>query len=297
MELAYNRQRKYGPKARGTATTEFLVSLAVFVPLFITIPVIGKYISFKQKNIESSRYAVWERTVWSDEKGRWNDNENSKTDDGIAREVDRRLYGSQIQGMASSNITDNTLWTDRNHKRMLALAPKDKHRISVTVSADVSPVKDHFTDNLAYKGIPYIGDGIESVSGIIDSTLGQFVSDCKDLPGVDFKHGMNLGSKTYASITVAANAKNMAPMTQKTSKDKNNLTFSSSGSILSNAWTAPTEAIFNERVGKLVVDESVRCLASPARLISIFFPYKEGKAARSVASAEKSTVLLDAYKK
>lgn len=296
MELANNKSTN-SRQARGTATTEFLVSLAVFVPLFITIPVIGKYISFKQKNIESNRYAVWERTVWSDEKGRWNDNENSKTDDGIAKEVDRRLYGSQIQGMASTDITENSLWTDRNRNKMLALAPKGKHRISVKVGADVSPVKDHFTDNLAYKGIPYVGDGMEKVSGVINSTLGKFVSDCKDLPGVDFKRGMNLGSKTYASITVAANAKNMAPMTKKTTTEKNNLSFSSSGSILSNAWTAPSEGIFRQRVGKLVVDESVRCLGSPARLISIFFPYKEGKAARNVVSGEKSTVLLDTYKK
>ncbi len=313
MDFAYKHKRLSRRKASGTATTEFLVSLAFFVPLFVTVPVIGKYISFKQKNIESNRYAVWERTVWADEQGRWNDNENTKSDDGIAREVDRRLYGSQIQGLSSSSITDNNMWSDRNSERMLALATKGKHRITVSLNADVSPVKDHFTDNLAYKGIPYIGDGMSKITEVVNSTLGNFVSDCKDIPGVDLKKGMNLGSKTYASITVSANAKNILPSVNNgdsqiilienekepktTIEDKKHFTFSSSGSILSNAWTAPTEAIFNERVGKLVVDESVRCISSPARLLSLFPIYKEGNDAKNVVSAEKSTILLETYKK
>lgn len=297
MELADKYQRTGKRQARGSATTEFLVSLAFFVPLFVTVPIIGKYISFKQKNIESNRYAVWERTVWADEQGRWNDNENTKTDEGIASEVDRRFYGSQIQGMASTNITENILWKDRSNNKMLALAPKGKHRIKVTVGAAVSPVKDQLTDNLAYKGIPYIGGGLSQVTGVVNSTLGQFVSDCKDIPGIDFKNGMNLGSKTYASITVAANVKNMAPMTKKTTTEPGNLSFRSSGSILSNAWTAPSEAVYKERVGKLVIDDAVRCIASPARLISVFPIYKEGGAAKDVARSAETTVLLDTYKK
>lgn len=297
MELAHKHRQTNTRKYRGAATSEFLISLAFFVPLFITVPVIGKYISFKQKNIESNRYAVWERTVWADKEGRWNDNENTKTDDGIAKELDRRLYGSQIQGVDSTNITENTLWADRNNNRMLALAPKGKHRISVKVGADVSPSIDYATEGLAYKGFPFVGNGLSKISGVVNSTLGNLVSDCKDIPGIDFKNGMNLGSKTYASITVAANLKDMVTKKKVATDNKNNLTFSASGSILSNAWTAPTEAIFKERVGKLVIDEAVRCIASPARLLSAFPVFKEGKDAKNVASAVNSTILLDTYKK
>ena len=210
MDFANIHQSTTKCYIRGSATTEFLVSLAFFVPLFVTVPIIGKYISFKQKNIESNRYAVWERTVWSDEEGSWNDDENNKSDENIASEVDRRFYGSLIQGIASSNITQNTLWKDRSGNTMLALAPEGKHRITVKVGEDVSPVKDHLTDNLAYKGIPYIGGGLSKVTDVVNSTLGQVVSDCRDIPGIDLKNGTNLGSKTYASITVSANIKNMA---------------------------------------------------------------------------------------
>ncbi len=297
MELAKHNKCSKKIKQRGAATTEFLVSLAFFVPLFVTVPVIGKYLSFKQKNIESNRYAVWERTVWSDEDGRWNDNENTKSDEGLAKELDRRMYGNQIQGIASNEITENLLWKDSQNNKMLALAPKGKHRVSVKVSSAESPSTDWATANLAYKGIPYVGKGLNKITDVVNATIGNLVSDCKDVPGVDFEKGMNLGSKNYASITVAANLKDLVSKQKVKTDKKNNMTFSASGSILSNAWTAPTEAIFNDRVNKLVIDETVRCIASPARIVSAFPIYKEGKDAKNVASAGKSTVLLDTYKK
>lgn len=297
MELARNKQRKKFKNFSGSAMTEFLVSLAFFVPLFVTVPVIGKYISFKQKNIESNRYAVWERTVWADPQGSWNDNENTKKDDTIATEVDGRFYGSQMQGMASKQITNSQLWVDRNGNNMLTLPVKGKNRITVTLGSDVSPINDEGTDNLAYKGIPFIGNGMSKITGVLNSTLGQVLSDCEDIPGVDLKNGMNLGSQTFSSITVSAVMKNLVPASNVIDPANSKLTFTSSGSILSNAWTAPTEDIFKERVGRLVIDESVRCMASPARLLSVFPIYKEGKAAKDVASGEKTTVLLDTYKK
>lgn len=281
---------------QGAATTEFMISLVLFIPLFISVPVLGKYLSFKQKNIESNRYVVWERTVWADNDGRWHDDENTKTDDGIAREVDRRFYGSQIQGLASDDITDNSLWTDVSKNRMLALAPKGKHRISVALATDDSPVRDRHRDSIAFNGIPAIGEPVAKIANMVESTLGKFISACDDIPGVDLQRGMNLGSRTYAGIAVAANVNNVLQHTETNSSEARHLRFLSRGSILSNAWTAPNEAVFNQRVGKLVIDDGVRCTSSPARLIAYFPLYKEGRDAKNVVSSEKSTVLLEDYK-
>ncbi len=297
MEIANKNQLLISQRSSGTATTEFLVSLAFFVPVFITVPIVGKYIDFKQKNIESTRYAVWERTVWADPQGRWNDNENTKTDDTIGTEVDRRFYGSQMQGMASTKLTDNQLWVDRTGKKMLTLPAKGKKRVSVTVGEGVSPVKNRVVDNLAYKGVPYIGSAFSAITKFTNASIAKVIPGCKDIPGVDLKNGMNLGSKTYSSITVSASVKNFVPVTSNNNANNSKLTFTSSGSILSNAWTAPTEAIYKDRVDRLVIDETVRCIASPARLISIFPVYKEGKAAKNVQAGAKTTVLLGIYKK
>jgi len=293
-------------KSFGTATTEFVITLAFFVPVFVTVPMIGKYGNYKQKNIEANRYAVWERTVWSGpenpanpntNKGTWNDGENVKTDVTLSTEVDNRFYGSQLQGIASSKTTDNPLWVDISGNKMIAQPKKGQTRITVSASEAVSPIKNTLVDNLAYKGVPVLGSVFGTVSKVANATIGKFVSGCKDLPGVDLKKGMNLGSKTYSSITVLAPIKDMVPTTNNVNIRRASLTFAASGSILSNAWTAPTEGKYRERVDKLVIDETVECITSPARLISIFPVYKEGKAAKNVASGASSTVLLPAYKK
>jgi len=286
-----------GNQSMGSSTVEFLVSLAFFVPVFIAVPMIGKYIDFKQKNIEANRYAVWERTVWAGPQGRWNDNENTKTEDQIATEIDQRFYGSQMQGMASKKITENKLWVDGTGKKMLALAPKGKKRITVTVGENVSPVKNRPIDAFAYSGVPLVGSAMDSITQVSNASLGRFISDCKNLPGVDFKRGMNLGSRTYSSINITSSVKNFATATNDPDPKNSTLTFNSGGTILSNAWTAPTEAMYKQRVGKLVLDDAVRCLAVPARLVSIIPFYKEGKAAKNVESAAKTTVLLSTYKK
>ncbi|MBC7917746.1 MAG: hypothetical protein H7Y28_08050 [Rhodoferax sp.] len=50
---------------RGQALTEFIVVAALFlVPLYLLIPVLGKYIDMKGAAVQGARYAAWERTVY-----------------------------------------------------------------------------------------------------------------------------------------------------------------------------------------------------------------------------------------
>lgn len=51
-------------RCRGQAMTEFVVSAAfVLVPLFIIIPIIGKYIDVKHATVQAARYEAWEYTA------------------------------------------------------------------------------------------------------------------------------------------------------------------------------------------------------------------------------------------
>ncbi len=51
----------------GQAMTEFLIVTAfVLMPLFLGIPMLGKYIDIKQATIQAARYEAWEYTVWYD---------------------------------------------------------------------------------------------------------------------------------------------------------------------------------------------------------------------------------------
>jgi hypothetical protein len=50
---------------RGQAATEFLIAAVyVLVPLFLIVPLVGKYIDVKQAAIQQARFEAWEYTAW-----------------------------------------------------------------------------------------------------------------------------------------------------------------------------------------------------------------------------------------
>lgn len=54
-------------KQSGQSMVEFLVAAAtVLVPLFMIIPIIGKYADINMTAPQAARYMAWERTVWHD---------------------------------------------------------------------------------------------------------------------------------------------------------------------------------------------------------------------------------------
>lgn len=282
-------------KQQGTAMVEFLISLLFFVPLFVTLPIIGKYISFKHKNIESHRYAVWERTIWSEPGASWNDNENSKGNIQLEEELDYRFYGNQLQGMSTTVLSSNNLWVDENQQPLLTKSENDMYRVRISASSGLSPVKNEFADRYAYDGIPVIGGVLTKASSQFISGVGTLLSHCKDVPGINFEKGMDLGSRTFASISVSSRLRNKTLSDHDNKKNNNEIRFRAQGSILSNAWTAPTEIQFKQRVNNLVIDEAVKCIASPSILLSAFPVYKEGKNGSEVAGSASSMVILQNY--
>lgn len=63
--MSARRHTRSTAAQRGQAMTEFLIACAfVLLPLFIFIPLLGKYIDFKHSAIQSARYQAWEYTVW-----------------------------------------------------------------------------------------------------------------------------------------------------------------------------------------------------------------------------------------
>ena len=53
------------PGQRGQAMTEFqIAAVYILVPLFLFIPMLGKYIDIKHATIEAARYQAWEYTAW-----------------------------------------------------------------------------------------------------------------------------------------------------------------------------------------------------------------------------------------
>jgi hypothetical protein len=100
-------------RQRGQALTEFVVMCLVLVPLFVLLPMLGKYIDINHATIKASRYVAWERAV-----GRTNDVGE------IARETRRRYFSRSdvaIKGRdgASDKLDVNPLWVDSRNNPML----------------------------------------------------------------------------------------------------------------------------------------------------------------------------------
>lgn len=83
-------------KQKGQGSIEFIVaSIFVLIPLFFGISYLGKMSDARHNNIEASRYALWEKTVWADDE---------KDSAQISNEISRRVFG--LQGTALNSTKD-----------------------------------------------------------------------------------------------------------------------------------------------------------------------------------------------
>ncbi|RZL40554.1 MAG: hypothetical protein EOP35_00525 [Rubrivivax sp.] len=103
----------------GQATVEFVVACLVMVPLFIAIPLLGKYLDLFQTSEAASRYVAFE--------GATRNSSNSwKNDAELSMEVRRRFFSASDApvktGDAAGDFTAhrNPVWTDHAGRPLLA---------------------------------------------------------------------------------------------------------------------------------------------------------------------------------
>jgi len=112
-------------KQAGQAMVEFLIAATlVLIPLFLTVPLLGKYMDLKATSIQAARYAAWERTVYFNS-STWP--AADKDDPTIQREIQRRFFMDTATIKLQSNDgggtgltgTPKPLWKDRAGNSML----------------------------------------------------------------------------------------------------------------------------------------------------------------------------------
>ena len=102
----------------GQSVTEFIVMLVVMTPIFLLIPMIGKYSDMNHSTINASRYVAWERTIHSP--GR-------KSEEQLQQEARKRFY-TEARALIKTNEgppADNSgrhrkLWVSHSQKKLLA---------------------------------------------------------------------------------------------------------------------------------------------------------------------------------
>ena len=88
--------------------TEFTIAAAfVLVPLFLMLPLLGKFMDMKASSIQAARYAAWERTAWYGNSD-WAVVGQNKLDSTIQNEVQTLFF------------TDKALWHDHAGESILS---------------------------------------------------------------------------------------------------------------------------------------------------------------------------------
>jgi hypothetical protein len=98
-----------GVTMRGQALTEFLVITLVLIPLFLLLPVIGKYQDISHASQMASRYAAFDAVV------RNNGNNSEKSPAQLQNELRQRYFGRAQAGIRSAPESGTALkdyWND-----------------------------------------------------------------------------------------------------------------------------------------------------------------------------------------
>jgi len=253
---------KFMQEQKGSSMVEFIVSLLVFIPLFIGIPLLGKYADIKHKTIESSRYIAWERTIYSAPGAdtTWKDRhissngsyryETSKSDTDILGDAEKRFFGHPQYGLHQTEATSNTFW--RNHKGESLLA------------LDASASNNAGSNQILSGGIQQekASRGLNSATTIGAAGVNAIAQ------GGGFSGGGIAGGGNFINAV--------------------SLSFKANAAILSNAWTAPSEAEYYHRIDNATPNQFVACATAIGRYtFGVFgigdgFMYGEGKKSHRV---------------
>ncbi len=261
--------------AVGAAAIETVISMVVFVPLILAVPVLGKYMDIKQKALESSRYVAWERTVWSDGGQGWGDaSVADKSSDSIVNEVDTRFYGHPLQGIqgtdgdsANRQQTRNPLWGTRRDNRDVRFlgnrassneGDQSQQVLRVELNSfverpDYVAPGNLFVNPVADTGITTGIGALEQALGVIESIA---VGDCE--LGVSLTRGLMLGTENRADVVLHTPINNVL--------GQRDLLLTTTAGILSNAWVVPNDAedLYRARVGRITAAEPINCVVQPA---------------------------------
>jgi hypothetical protein len=139
-------------RQRGQALTEFLCVAVAVVPLFLLIPLIGKYQDISNSTQAASRYVAFEATVRNDSTNSW------EPEGQLAQEVVRRFFSNPDAPIKTNDAAgnfkanQNLFWRDPVDKPLIADFGSD---VSLTFGPDASTTQAGGFASIADEGKPF----------------------------------------------------------------------------------------------------------------------------------------------
>lgn len=155
-------------KQQGQAIAEFNVTAAfLLVPLFIMIPLLGKYIDMKHSSVQAARYMAWERTVWFEQAPKYSSTASVKSATVLEKETLSRLFGNTDRPVSSQDKNTlsgdevNLLWKDNGGRPLVEM-----DNVSATFSNG-----DENVPSRSYKALDTLTNSLDTAANKLGDKL------------------------------------------------------------------------------------------------------------------------------
>jgi len=166
----------------GQAITEFNVTAAfVLVPLFIMIPLIGKYIDMKHSSVQAARYIAWERTVWFEDgtKPKGTTTAQVKSQKQLVKETRQRFFGEVNIDKLGSDTT-NPLWNDRGNS---IIKSQDNVELEFENGGNEAVLNKNNKTSIFYKAIEEFSKGVGIAANLAGTALSSGIKAFNNMAG------------------------------------------------------------------------------------------------------------------
>ena len=236
-KLPYRRGARAGAVAgaarRGQALTEFLVITLVLIPLFLLLPVIGKYQDISHASQMASRYAAFDAVLRND------GNNSQKSPAQLQNELRQRYFGPAQAGIRSGPEQEAAL-------------------------------KDHWNDPFGNPLIRNPGDIALSFGASHGDRHADGYSKASDTLLFPWASRAGLSTNGIYRANVAVSLANLPEGVRSIEPfDKLDLTIERHASVLPDAWTAATPVQAEQRFGRMAPINA----AMPEDLVSLAVKY------------------------
>ncbi len=266
-------------KQKGQAIAEFNVTAAfVLLPLFIMIPVVGKYIDMKHSSVQTARYLAWEQTVWSEPGVAGDDADFIATKDIVktGREaLKRNMSAVAIDGLEDDAL--NPLWHDRGTAMVKSsddiLLSYDNRGNEDVLGRSRDGGSASGKQSLPYKAIDTTSQGLGIAANATMVTLSsainafnEFLASIginKGLPGISNPNPVKkFQFKGYyrANVTMNVNNEQFESLFKTRA-----VPFVSKAAVLTDSWVTADSGQFAERTDAFVPFAPFRKVFKPIR--------------------------------
>ena len=262
-------------RQRGQAMTEFTVTaMFLLIPIFLLIPMLGKYIDIRHSAVQTARSMAWERTAWFEQ-------DNWPTDAGTAQFKTRKQIEQAVALRELSNAQRpfsggdwntplaqndlNTLWTDHAGDPLLTAS---------TAQQQIKQYDQKRTSQLAYSY--FVLDGLQEVENGINKAIDKGENAMHSAAGVlgislpsvgDIDIFSKFNAQAYYQPGVRIPLNNIASLDsfggQSSPFNDLDLVIHGDAALLTDGWSAKNEQQFAQGVGDFMPSHYLRPVFNP----------------------------------